>query len=195
MTERNLRVERQMQADYERHKPRPVVAEWMERQKLRDPIFVEAIVAFENGQPNDLNLILAEHRRTALASAKQGDFSELRGLVRNGTALNVEEQNFVADGIGQNVSKQRGAPKKAELSRRVTLAFFWLTEFDGCKREAAIADLMDRFGVARSTVNAKLKSGQDCILTQEKIGGYRLMRKLEYFDVINYFKDIDLKSE
>jgi hypothetical protein len=194
MTERNRRVERQMQADYERLQPNPVVSEWMQGQRM-DPELHKAVVAFESGDAQALDPFFAERRRAALASAQQGDMTELSELVRNGTTLNADEREFVANWLIGDVLKRRGAPQKSELSRRVTLAQFWLTEVGGDKGEAALSDLQKRFGMARSTVSKHLKAGHDCILTKEKIAGYRLLRKLEYFDVLNHFKAIDLKSE
>ena len=48
MTECNRRVERQMQADYERLQPSPVVSEWMQGQRM-NPKLHKAVVAFKSG--------------------------------------------------------------------------------------------------------------------------------------------------
>lgn len=160
-----------------------------------DPEFKDAKAALEQQGVKGLDPLIAKYRLTALASANQGDMTELSELVRQGTILNLEEREFVADWLIGAVPKKRGAPPKFELSRRITLANFWLTEIDCDKGEAALSYLQRQFGMARSTVSEHLRLGKKCVIAQEKIRGYRLLVRGEQFEVLRYFKGIDLKSE
>ncbi len=194
MTKENQRIKRLVDADVERLSASPEMLDLMNSWR-NSPEFNEALAALNEHGLKGLDPFIARYRRTALASAQQGDMTELSDLVRQGTMLNAGEREFVADWLIGAVPKRRGAPPKFELSRRVTLAHFWLTEIDGIKGEAALSDLQWRFDISRSTVSEHLKVGKKCVITQERIAGYRLLFKAAKTDVLNYFKGLDLRSE
>lgn len=160
----------------------------------KDPSYLGAIDALDQYGVKGLEPYIAKHRRTALASAKQGDMSELSKLVLEGKVLNPEERKFVADWLNGERPKPEGRPPKHDLKRRINFAYFWLTEIDGHKAKAAVSILAERFGLAQSTVNEHRKSGKNCVVTQERIAGYRTLVRFGPQNVVNYFRNIDEKS-
>lgn len=193
MTEESQRMQRLIEEDAQRLSASPEMQDFMNSwgNSLE---FREALSALNEHGVKGLDPFIARYRRTALASAQEGDMTELSELVRKGTKLNAGESEFVADWLIGAVPKKRGAPPKFDLSRRVTLAHFWLIEVDGIKGEAALSDLQRLFDIGRSTVSEHLRSGRKCVITQERIAGYRLLGKAGMSDVINRFKGIDLQS-
>ncbi|MGJ8555935.1 MAG: hypothetical protein ACSHW6_02765 [Sulfitobacter geojensis] len=156
-----------------------------------DPDIQEAKSALDRDGVKGLEPYIAKYRVTALSSALTGDMTELVDLVRRGSVLNEDEREFVVDYLLGSIAPVKD---KGDLTMRISLAYFWLREVDGWDFEAAVAECQSLFGRGRTTVTDRVSDGKNCVSTQEAIRSYRLLLKLGYLEVANYFKGVDLKS-
>lgn len=140
----------------------------------------------------------AAGRTSALAKALIGDMSELADLVRKGTLLNEGEREFTVALILGDLKPARGAKPKRELSKAISLSFFWISEFDkkGCNgaRKDALYKCGKQFKLSKSSIEEHLKVGKTCVLTQEAIAGYRALLANPDHTFALYFREVDLKS-
>jgi len=128
----------------------------------------------KTGKP-PLDQILAKYRTSAVEAAKQGDLRELAFYYDGKMTLNEAEEKVISDVLNGKI-EVRDTPKKSDLTRKVALAHFYLSEIKGWSKEAVVTEIMDIFQVARSTVFKHLEHSKSDVLIQWQIAHYRWTR-------------------
>lgn len=123
-----------------------------------------------------------------------GDIGELAELVRAGTILNEREREFAANFLLGKIEPLGGRPKNHALIQEICLAFFWLHEVDSWKKDAATERCKEIFNLSRGQIIERRRQGYVCAQTQEVLAQRRVMMKFTSSDIVNYFRDLDLKS-
>lgn len=139
--------------------------------KCKDSLSREMYSWVKTGKP-PFDEILAKYRTSAVEAANKGDLRELAFYYDQKMTLNEAEENVISDVLNGRI-EVRDAPKKSDLTRKVALAHFYLSEVEGWPKEAAISEIMDMFQIARSTAFDHLRFSKQDFLIQMQIGVYR----------------------
>jgi len=151
--------------------------------------------AFDQGGMDYLDQISTKIRSEAADAARDGDWTAIIDLLRRGSTLNKVERHLIADFLEGKLKATRGRPRNLEQTRKIAIANFWLAEVDGLKHEAAVANLMAEFGLARSTVLARLQEARSNQEIQTELGARRLAKEKSWDKSLSIFRDFDCKSE
>lgn len=145
--------------------------------KRKDAFSREMNSWIKTGKP-PLDQILAKYRTSAVEAAKNGDLRELAFYYDGKFILNEAEENVISDVLNGKM-EVRDTPKKSDLTRKVALAHFYLSEIEGWSTEASVSEIMDMFKIARSTVFKHLEHSKSDVLIHWQIAHHRWTRSQE----------------